>query len=145
MIKRNLSSSVTSNRKESVEWRHFRGVCEQVAVVRYGEEGEEPRPAQYQELRQEPFANLVAELQVQQEVQRRLALEYATALDGCRKLQEKIAGQSIRENSLPSADLDQRLEREVLELAICEEAYELVCEEMEQVRRELARRGATSI
>jgi hypothetical protein len=145
MTKRNLSKSVTSHRKESVEWRHFRGVCEQVAVVRYGNEDEEPRQAQYQELRQEPFANLVAELQVQQEVQRRLALEYATALDGCRKLQEKIAGQTSRDNHPPSPDLDQRLEREVLELAICEEAYELVCEEMEQVRRELARRGASSI
>lgn len=145
MTKRNLSKTVTNSRKERVEWRHFRGVCEQVAVVRYGNDGEEPRPAQYQELRQEPFANLLAELQVQQEVQRRLALEYATALDGCRKLQEKIAGHSSRENSPPCPDLDQRLEREVLELAICEEAYELVCEEMEQVRRELARRGTTSM
>lgn len=145
MTKRNLSKSVTNGRKENVEWGHFRGVCEQVAVVRYGKEDAEPRNAQYQELRQEPFANLVAELQVQQEVQRRLALEYASALDGCRKLQEKIAGYSSRENYAPCPDLDQRLEREVLELAICEEAYELVCEEMEHVRRELARRGASSI
>lgn len=145
MTKPNLSKTMTTLRAASVDWQRFRGVCEQVAVARYGNDEEPPRTDQYLELRQEPFANLVAELQVQQEVQRRLALEYATALDGCRKLQEKIAGQARRENHAPCPELDQRLEREVLELAICEEAYELVCEEMEQVRRELARRGATSV
>lgn len=140
MIKPYSTKSVVNNREASTDWRRFRGVCAEVVVERYGCEPES-RSAQYAELRQEPFATLVAELQVQQEVQRRLALEYASALDGCRKLQQKIAGRSDRDNSAPCPDLDQRLEREVLELAICEEAYELVCEEMEQVRRELARRG----
>lgn len=142
MTKPNQSKSVVSHREATADWRRFRGVCEQVVVERYGSEPE-GRSAQYAELRQEPFATLVAELQVQQEVQRRLALEYASALDGCRKLQQKIAGRSDRDSSVQCPDLDQRLEREVLELAICEEAYELVCEEMEQVRRELARRGST--
>lgn len=142
MTKPNQSKSVVSHRHADADWRRFRGVCEQVVGERYGCEPES-RSAQYAELRGEPFATLVAELQVQQEVQRRLALEYASALDGCRKLQQKIAGRSERDSNAPCPDLDQRLEREVLELAICEEAYELVCEEMEQVRRELARRGST--
>ena len=145
MTKRALSRSVMPSHNDRSAWQPFRDVCEHVAVARYGREGDEVPSAQYLELRQEPFTNLVAELQVQQEVQRRLALEYATALDGCRKLQEKIADHSNRANDAVCPDLDQRLEREVLELAICEEAYELVCEEMEQVRRELARRGAISM
>lgn len=124
----------------TVEWERFRRVSGETAIARYGNE-EPPKANDYLELRQEPFANLVAELQVQQEVQRRLALEYANALNGCRELQEKIAGRSAASDGPPCPELDRRLEREVLELAICEEAYELVCEEMDQVRREIARRG----
>jgi hypothetical protein len=130
------------NPARSEEWQVFRRVCGETAVARYVEDVEEVRAAEHLELRQEPFANLVAELQVQQEVQRRLAMEYASALQGCRQLQERIAFRSDCQNNPPCPDLDRRLEREVLELAICEEAYELVCEEMEQVRRELARRGS---
>lgn len=141
MIKSKEATSSRTNADRSEEWQVFRRVCGETAVARYAEDVEKVRALEYLELRQEPFANLVAELQVQQEVQRRLALEYASALHGCRRLQEKIAYRSDRQNTAPCPELDRRLEREVLELAICEEAYELVCEEMDQVRRELARRG----
>lgn len=123
------------------DWERFRRVCGETAVTRYGDDDADPRPPNYLELREEPFAELVAEFQVQREVQRRLATEYANALDGCRRLQERIAHRS--DETVPCPELDRRLEREVLELAICEEAYELVCEEMEQVRTELVRRGAS--
>lgn len=122
------------------DWERFRRVCGETAVARYADDSAERR-SDYLELREEPFADLVAEFHVQREVQRRLAMEYANALDGCRRLQERIAHR-VHETA-PCPELDRRLEREVLELAICEEAYELVCEEMEQVRKELARRGAS--
>lgn len=130
-----------SDQERGSDWQHFHQVCRRVVLERYGQTTESRAP-DYLQLKQEPFANLVAELQIQREVQRRLALEYAQALDGCRRLQEKIADRSEHREHAPCPELDRRLEREVLELAICEEAYELVCEELEQVRRELARRGA---
>lgn len=141
MNKPTARETMLGSSAQTCDWHRFRRIVEQAALLRYSCAEATCVAQDYTELRQEPFINLIAELEVQQAVQRRLALEYASALDGCRRLQEKIAGISAREGN-PSRELDQRLEREVLELAICEEAYELVSEEMEQVRRELARRGA---
>ncbi len=78
---------------------------------------------------------------MQLEVQRRLASEYAAALEECKRLQDDISRHSQLHWDEPCIELDGRLEREVLELAVCEEAYELVSEELDLVRSELQRRG----
>lgn len=124
------------------QWAHFRRTCEAFAQGRHAGPS---RPEQLAELElevsQEPFSELLAEFQVQQEVQRRLAAEYAAALVECQRLQDDINRRALVNWDEPCPELDGQLEREVLELAVCEEAYELVSEELDLVRSELQRRG----
>lgn len=124
------------------QWAHFRRTCE---VFAQGRHVGASRPEQLAEIElevsQEPFSELLAEFQVQQEVQRRLAAEYAAALVECERLQDDINQRALVSWGDPCPELDGRLEREVLELAVCEEAYELVSEELDLVRSELRRRG----
>ena len=126
-------------------WAHFRRTCGLYAQARHnGTARAEALPELDLEVSQEPSSELLAEYEVQREVQRRLAREYAAALVSCQRLQEDIHRRGEVKWDAPCAELDSRLEREVLELAVCEEAYELVSEELDLVRRELARRGTTA-
>lgn len=138
--RRNLGKAERPLGQPGGQWAHFRRTCGMFAQNRHMD----ARPEELRELevamRQEPFAELLAEFEVQSTVQRRLATEYAAALDSCKRLQDDINHRSEDEFE-PCPELDGRLEREVLELAVCEEAYELVSEELDLVRSELNRRG----
>lgn len=125
------------------QWAHFRRTCGDFAQARYAPRVEQTNEFDLQ-VTKEPFAELLAEFHVQQEVQRRLAAEYAMALVECKRLQEDINRRSVSGWETVCPELDSRLEREVLELAVCEEAYELVSEELDLVRRELRRRGVSA-
>jgi hypothetical protein len=126
--------------ERSTQWGQFRRACGALAEARHaGAFAADEQPAL--SATNEPCSDLVAEFQVQQEVQRRLAVEYALTLGACQRLQSDINRRAAASWGDPCAELDGRLEREVLELAVCEEAYELVSEELDLVRRELERRG----
>ena len=70
------------------------------------------------------------DLRQQYELQHSLALEFANALSELQDTQQRI-------KCGPRPDLDAHLEAQVLELAICEEAYEIVCEEVDCLRQAL--------
>jgi hypothetical protein len=126
----------------SPSWAHFRRTCGLLAQERHTDTERSNELSNLEhEVRREPFSELFAEFKVQLEVQRRLATEYAAALVECKRLQDDINRRSMVNWDEPCAELDGRLEREVLELAVCEEAYELVSEELDLVRSELQRRG----
>jgi len=132
-IKEDMAEREQKLRSKSNGWERFRRVCALSAM------GKAPHPpvaefkltelsvSQQEQLTQQ---ELLLDLYQQYDLQRRLALEFARALSDVEVTQERIEQRGQRE-------LDARLEAQVLELAICEEAYEIVCEEVESLRREL--------